>query len=203
MNMLEGLRVIFSIVLVAAALFAALNANQGSLALPRPMRPRITFRRRAQMISLIVAGLAIAVQSAIVTQIPNPLEPASAVWSSNISVLITLFALLVSVAIHISGWWREGVIMRVPLDPDAEEKAKEAIKRARDIAHTSRTAMSLLSVVLDDLIDDESISSSKRKNIQKALDGVQNISIHIAKLHEEIRILQPDTEDTYVTKDSN
>lgn len=204
MNILEGFRVVFSIVLVAAALFAALNATQGGLALPRPMRPRITFRRRAQMISLIIAGTALGIQSIIVAMTPNPLEPSYTVYTSNISILVALMALIGSVGIHLWGWWREGTIMKVPLDPDAEEKAREAVLRAREIAHTSRTAMSLLTIILSDLEEDPMLSKDKRKNIREALQGIADINMKIARWHEEIKILQPEIMgDIDVTKDTN
>lgn len=189
-NYLEGFRVVFSIVLLFTAMFAIVNSRQGELVIPRPARSRITWRRRFQMACTALVSIILGAQSMYVTQIPNSENPSFAAITSNWSLIFTLVILITMVLVHIIGWWKEGTIMKVPLDPDSIERSEGSIIRGRNIAHNAKSVYSVCLLAMEPLIEDTKISTYKRNNLKLAIDSIQLSSEQIDAWHDEIKMLQ-------------
>ena len=190
-NALEGTRVILSLVLFFTSFFGLVNTSLGILIIPRVVRGRILFRRRVQMLFTVLIAIILGLQSAHVTFIPNADEPSLNFYTANYSVISVLSILIVKTLIHLAGWWREGSVLRVPLDPEAEEKAEEAIKRGRQLAHLSNNTLQLLGITLEEVITDQNITPLQRKNARLALENIITVKGQIEAIHSEIKLLHP------------
>lgn len=190
-NELEGTRVILSLVLFFLSVFALVNSSLGILVIPKAVRKRILFRRRSQMFTACLISIGIGAQSMYVTTIPNSDEPSFGTYTSNYSLLFVLVCLFIQCFIHLFGWWREGTVMRVPLQPEAEERAEEAIERGRNIAHLSNNTLMLLTGTIETIIVDDKISSIHRKALKMALENISVVHEQIESMHNEIKMLHP------------
>lgn len=190
-NALEGIRVVLSMALLFGAGFALANVKMGLLVIPKAVRSRIGFRRGILMSGFLIIAVVLGAQSMYVSQIPNPEVPSLSAITANFSVIITLFILCVLAGSHTFGWWREGNVVKVPLSPEAEERAAEAVERAREIAHTSKTALAVVVMTLENIMHEDTVSKAIKAEARLAFDNVYAVSNHISDLHEEIKLLKP------------
>lgn len=162
--------------------FAFSQAELGSLVLPKPIRAATIMRRRVKMAVYFVIAVIIWFQSDI----------------THVLVLILLQSI---VLMYLYVWWRENEIMRVPLDPTTEELVNETITRSREIAHTSKNALQIVSGILEELCNSNAVPDYQKKTLRVALMNLESINGQIDILHGQIRILRPLLENVNKSKE--
>lgn len=176
MNILNDIRIILGWIAFCSATVGLLQSNMGSLAIPKPIRSATIFRRKIKMFSFML-------MSALIITQPNPAQYTNVI----VQILIALMVEIVVIMFLIS-WWREHEISVMPLDPTTEELVNEAIKRSREIAHESKSAIMVVSLVIENLQESGKIDNSTAKLSQFHLETVRS---KIDALHGQIKALHP------------
>ncbi len=189
MNAFEGLRVVLAAVCIAFALFGAINTKQGELLIPRPARARLRMRRKVQMYGFAFIGLVLGAQSLYVAALPDTGFPTLSTYTGNTAIILTLLTLITLAFIHVYGWWREGTIVHIPLNPDEQERADLAIKRGREIAHAALSALQYAAAPFDEALNNAQSSEEERATAQIGLDSIFAVRAYITQLQSEIRSL--------------
>lgn len=176
-------RLVFALILFLSSIFAFIQADMGKYSVPKPVRRDAILLRRLQLFCYLIVSCIVMAYSEYLTETDNYL---------SVCIVILLEIVLV---FNVYRWWRMSEIIIFPISPTTEELVTEAVNRARQIAHTSKDALNIVTLTLETIENNKSMSCEDKHMLKIALLNLESISGHIDEMHGQIKALYPITEN--------
>lgn len=191
-SFLEGVRLALALVGVAASLWAVTHAGDGSLAFASPIRGRMIWRRRWQMIGNLAIFLTLGAQTFSAALVPDPPVISTAGMAVSYAV-ITVLSILVTMTLMFSIGWAgvQEVLGRTPLVLTAAEQTVETALIGRRVVHDINGDLGLLVGEIEILAADSSISVVHRAAIVRMSASAEAVRLGVIEVQRLMRSMSP------------
>jgi hypothetical protein len=196
LSLLEGVRLVLAGAGVIASLWAVTHARDGSMAFARPIRERMVWRRRAQMVGYLVIFLVLGAQTVSAALVPDPAVITSAGIAVSYAMIAVLLILLLMTLMFSIGWAEvEEIVRDTPLVPTQDEHLAEVSVDGRHFAHAAYGQLSIATGSIELMQEMNDLPPAARSELEQAMAAVLATEEQVKELHKLAISLSPGNSD--------